>query len=103
MPARSKKSQSKHDTEVRRIANELKKQGYKVEADLKNFKKPETVDGYRPDVIATKANQKKIIEVETTESVGSARDKKQQQAFRNAANRSKNTTFRRSVVKTKDT
>ena len=101
MAKRSKTSQSKHDTQVRRIAKDLKNKGYDVKADVKGFAQPKTVGGYRPDVIATKGKQRKIIEVETTESVASARDRAQQSAFRSAASRSKNTTFRRDVVKTK--
>ena len=101
MAKRSKTSQSKHDTEVRRIAGDLKKKGYEVKADVKGFAQPRTVGGYRPDVVATKGKQRKIIEVETTESVSSARDRAQQSAFRSAANRSKNTIFRRKVVKTR--
>ena len=101
MAKRSKTSQSRHDTEVRRIARDLKNKGYEVKADVKGFPQPKTVGGYRPDVVATKGKQRKIIEVETTESVDSARDKAQQSAFRSAASRSKNTTFRRDVVKTK--
>ncbi len=96
--ARSKKSQSKHDTEVRRIAEDLKAQGYRVDADLKGFPKPDTISGVRPDILAKKGKQKKIIEVETPDSVDNARDKKQQQTFRQAASRSQNTTFRRKTT-----
>lgn len=44
----------------------------------------------------------KIVEVETPESRDAARDVRQRQAFRQAADRSQNTTFRRVVVKTDD-
>ena len=101
MAKRSKTSQSKHDTEVRRIAKDLKNKGYEVKADVKGYSQPKTVGGYRPDVVATKGKQRKIVEVETTESVSSARDQAQQSAFRSAASRSKNTTFSRKIVKTK--
>ena len=101
MAKRNKTSQSKHDTEVRKIAQDFKNKGYEVKADVKGFSQPGTVGGYRPDVVATKGKQRKIIEVETTESVSSTRDRAQQAAFRSAASRSKNTTFRRTVVKTK--
>jgi len=62
MAKRSKTSQSKHDTEVRRIARDLKNKGYEVKADVKGFPQPKTVGGYRPDVVATKGKQRKIIE-----------------------------------------
>ena len=98
MAKRTKTSQTKHDTEVKRLAQDLKAKGYDVDADIRGFPQPDT-RGYRPDVVGTKGKQKKIIEVETIDSVGSARDQKQQQAFQNAANRSKNTSFERKVVK----
>ena len=96
--ARSIKSQSKHDAEVRRIANRMEEQGYEVKADVSDFSKPDTIGGYRPDVVATKGSQRKIYEVETPESVNKARDVKQQSAFRNAADRSKNTSFVRRLT-----
>ena len=98
MTRRSNKSQSAHDKEVLRQAKHLEKKGYKVKADVAGYKKPDTFDGLRPDVVATKGGQRKIVEVETTESVKSKRDLAQQRAFRRAAKRSKNTTFRRIVV-----
>ena len=102
MPRRSKGSQSKHDAEVNKLAKELAKKGYDVQADVRGYPQPGTLGGYRPDVVAKKGTERKIIEVETTESVNSARDVQQQKAFRQAARRSKNTTFRRVVVKTED-
>ena len=97
--ARQKKTQSKHDVEVRRLANQYKKQGYEVQADVSGFSKPETFGGYRPDVIAKNDRERKIIEVETIDSVGSTRDLKQQRAFKQVANRSKKTSFSRKIVK----
>lgn len=101
MGGRTKKSQSRHDNEVKRITREFKKKGYDVKADIPGYSRPDTISGYRPDIVATKGNQTKIVEVETTESISSARDIKQSKAFRNAATRSKSTTFRRKVVDTK--
>ena len=102
MAQRSKTSQSKHDAAVRRIAKGLKTKGYEVRADVQGFAQPRTFGGYKPDVVATKGKHRKIIEVETTESVSSARDCGQQTAFRRTANRSKNTIFRRDIVKTRN-
>ncbi len=95
---RSKRAQDAHDKKVRQEANKLKRQGFDVSADVEGFSKPKTLGGYRPDVIATKGDQRKIIEVETEESKDTARDKGQQSAFRQAANRSDNTTFRRVIA-----
>ena len=96
---RSKQSQSKHDAEVRRIANGLERRGYTVKADVKGFPQPNTIGGYRPDVVATKGSERKIVEVETPDSVGSTRDQNQQSAFRKAAEKSVNSTFIKKVTK----
>ena len=95
---RSKRSQAAHDKKFRQEANKLKRQGFTVDADIEGFPKPKTLGGYRHDVIATKGKQRKIIEIETEESKDSARDKGQQEAFRRAADRSENTTFRREIA-----
>lgn len=100
MAKRSQQSRSKHDAQVRRIAKAFEKKGYDVKADVSGYSKPKHIGGYRPDVVATKGKQRKIVEVETAESAGSARDRAQAKAFREVASRSKNTTFRRTVVKT---
>lgn len=100
MPRRSKGSQSKHDAEVRRVAKDLERKGYDVEADVTGYPRPPTIGGLRPDVVARKGVERKIVEVETSESRSTPRDVEQQRAFRQAANRSKSTTFRRVVVKT---
>ena len=69
--ARSKRSQSKHDAEVKRTAAKFKEQGFDVKADLRGFSRPDTIGGYRPDVVATKGRQREIVEVETPDSVDS--------------------------------
>jgi hypothetical protein len=101
MTHRSMTSQTKHDRAVRRIARGLKAQGYEVRADVTGFSQPGTLGGYKPDVVAKKGTHRKIIEVETTESVSGARDIAQQSAFRRIADRSQNTIFRRDIVKTR--
>ena len=80
------------------MAKQLKQQGYKVKADVPGFPQPETIRGVRPDVDAKKGRQRIIGEVETPESVDSARDQKQQQAFRQTAARSENTKFIRKTT-----
>ncbi len=95
---RSKRSRLKHDARVRRIAQKLGRDGYNVQADVSGFPQPDTIRGCRPDVIAKKPGERKVIEVETPDSVGSARDEGQRKAFRQAADRSKKTTFRREIT-----
>ena len=98
MARRSNQQQSRHDAEVARIAEYYKKQGYKVKADVKGYAQPDTIGGYRPDVVAKQGSTRRIVEVETKQSAEGARDRKQQAAFRRSASRSKATTFRRKVV-----
>lgn len=95
---RSSKSQSKHDTKVRTIARKLERQGFGVKADIHGYVQPDTIRGFRPDVVGIKGRQRKIHEVETQDSLDSARDQSQQRAFRQAAVQSKNTTFKRTVA-----
>ena len=59
--AQKQKIQSKHDTEVRKIATEHKRKGHDVDADLRGFPSPETIRDYRPDVIARKGQERRTI------------------------------------------
>ena len=99
--ARNEKLQTDHDALVRKIAGQLDKQGYDVQADVGGFPQPDTIGGLRPDVIAKKPGERKIIEVETPDSLKDARAEKQRQAFKEAADRSKKTTFSRRVARDK--
>jgi len=94
---RSKRSQSKHNSQVRKEVKKLEKQGYEVKADISGYQQPSTIGGYRPDYIGKKGKKRVIGEVETKDSVDSARDQKQQKAFKQAAKRSQNTSFKRTV------
>ena len=80
------------------IAKDFEHKWFAVKADVKGYPSPDTIGGLRPDVVATKGKERKIVEVETPDSVDSARDEKQKKAFRNASRRSKNTTLRRVVT-----
>ena len=95
---RSRHSRAVHNKTVRKEANKLLRKGFNVDADIPGFQQPKTLGGYRPDIIASKGRQRKIIEVETPDSKDSARDKDQQQAFRESANRSNDTIFRREIT-----
>ena len=95
---RSNKSQTDHDALVQRIAKQLDEEGYDVQADVSGFPQPATIGGLRPDVIGKKPGKRKIIEVETPDSLKDTRAEKQRQAFKDAADRSKKTTFSRRVT-----
>ena len=96
--SRSRKSQTKHDSKVLSIARKLERQGFDVKADIQDYEQPNTIRGFRPDIVGTRGRQRKIHEVETQDSVDSTRDQKQQKAFRQAADQSKNSTFKRTIV-----
>jgi len=96
--ARSKRSQSRHNGLVRRLANEYKAKGYKIEADIKGYDQPATVRGLRPDLMVQKSGHKTMIEVETPDSLGSKRDEKQQQAFKNWSKGSSTKHYKRVVT-----
>jgi len=96
--SQSRKNQTKHDAKVRSIARKLDRQGFDVKADIRGYEQPNTIRKFRPDVVGTKGRQRKIHEVETRDSVDSARDQKQQNAFKQAAKQSKDTTFKRTIT-----
>jgi hypothetical protein len=95
---RTRSSQSQHDREVQKQANEYKRKGYQVAADLPGFSKPTTIGGYRPDVKAKKGRKEVVVEVETTDSVDSTRDVKQQGAFQRWARRNEDRQFKRKIT-----
>ena len=96
--SRSKKGQAEHDREVRKVANEYLEKGYKVLADLPNQERPDTVKGVRPDLRVRKKGHETLIEVETPESVESARDEKQKKVFKQWSERSQDRHFRRIIT-----
>jgi hypothetical protein len=95
---RTKQGQAAHDREVARIAAQYERRGFDVEADLPGRPKPQSIGGYVPDIVARKGMERKIVEVETQDSKDSARGEGQRKAFRAAADRSEDTTFRRVIV-----
>lgn len=93
--ARSKRSRSKHDRKVKSLADNLERQGFRVQADIKGYEQPKTLGRVRPDIVATRGKERRLYEVETKDSVDTPRDKQQQKEFKKVADRSQNTTFRR--------
>jgi hypothetical protein len=90
---RSKRNQTCHDKSVRRSAAMLSSNGWKVEADVKGYPQPKSicVDNKckRPDIVAKKGKETRIIEWETPDSFDKDRD--QHSVFRKFARRQKNT------------
>jgi hypothetical protein len=91
MVKRSKRQQNKHDNAVKKSAEYYEKQNYSVDADIKGYNKPKTINGRRPDLIAKKGKKEIIVEVETSDSIN--KDIKQRQEFKDYANKSKNRRF----------
>ena len=91
--SRQKRNQSTHDNRVRALANRLEDQGWKVQADLPNFNQPDPIgkDERIPDILATRGNQTKIVEVETPTTVNSHQD--QHSTFRRSAAQRENAEF----------
>ena len=98
MAKRSAAKETKHDTKVSQIAKQLGKQGYDVKADLSGYPRPTPIgkDKKRPDIEAKKGAKRRIIEVETPETI--ERDKKQLSTFRRSAAQKSNTSFKIEVA-----
>ena len=93
MVKRSSTRQSNHDQKVRQEAEKLRRQGWNVKADLRGYDKPTPIGegGKVPDIEATKRGQRKLVEVETPDTV--ERHSKQQETFRRHAGQKPNTSF----------
>jgi len=93
---RTKAGQRKHDLGVLKSAKGYKSQGYKVKADLPGYKKPKSISGFVPDILAQKGKKEKIVEIETKDTV--EKDVKQLAAFKKYADKSNNREFRKRIV-----
>lgn len=98
--SRSIQKQMDHDKCVEKKATEWKDDGYIVFADLKGWDKPAEIEGYVPDVIATKHGVARICEVETDDTLESHR--KQWGTFKKYAQGIKGTSFWLFLVTEKD-
>lgn len=92
-------NQSAHDRRVRTLANELRNEGWDVQADLPNFDQPDPIgiNGRIPDILATLGNRTKIVEVETPSTVDTHRE--QHSTFRRSASQRDNVEFELVVTK----
>lgn len=81
---------SKHDREVRKIAEKLERKGWKVKADLPGYEKPFPIGKNKriPDIEATKPGSRRIVEVE-----GETEDKEQIRSFQRSAKMRPRTKF----------
>ncbi len=95
-----RRRESRHDSRVRLEAKRLAAKGWNVRADLPGYQQPAPIgnDGRIPDIEADKAGAKRLIEVETKESL--ARDADQHSTFRRSAGQRPRTMFQ--VIRTDD-
>lgn len=97
MVKRLKASQKKHDKTVRKVAGGYKGQGWKVYADVSGYPKPRTIYKKRPDVIARKGKETRIVEVETPSSY--KKDIQQRNAFKRYASHDRRRKFRTKIAR----
>jgi len=89
--SRSVQKQIVHDKCVEEKATEWKDDGYMVFADLEGWDKPAEIEGYVPDIMATKHGVARICEVETDDTLESHR--KQWETLKKFAEGIKGTSF----------
>lgn len=89
MARRTKSQQTAHDKRVASHARTLDRDGWNVRADVDGWPQPDTVNGRRPDIIATKSGATRIVEVETDPDD----DQAQHTAFRRHEGQKPNTNF----------
>ncbi len=90
-------TESRHDQEVRRQAEQYEKAGYRVRADLPGYTSPDTFgrkNPTRPDVQATRGNRTVVVEVETQRSKDTQHSRQQAETLRRSVAHRPNTTFK---------
>ena len=99
MPKTPKYANGDHDQVVRRLASQLKREGWQVKVDLPNRKQPDPIgkNGRIPDIQAIKRGRTKLIEVETPSTAYS--HKEQVSTFRRSAAQKQNTSFNLVIAK----
>ena len=95
MARRSARKQKKHDQKVRELVKGLERKGWKkIKAQLKNYEQPDAIGKNKriPDIQATKGGARRLIEVETEDTMQTHSD--QHSTFRRSAAQRKGTTFK---------
>jgi hypothetical protein len=75
---KEKTTQSKHDEQVKNIAEELKRDSWQVKANIEGWEKPTKKGKIVPDVEAFKGDLKRICEVIKPENLESNRKRYQE-------------------------
>jgi hypothetical protein len=88
-----------HKEAIERIAVAYSRSGYAVRADhVKSFEYPDRYRMFKPDIVAEKEDKIILIEVETKNSLGTRREKRQRKAFSRWAKKSRERDFLREVI-----
>lgn len=89
----------RHKNLILKLASAYHRSGFKVTADhVSDFETPSKFSMILPDIVAEKDGETIIIEVETRNSIGTERDKRQRKAFGEWAKKSSKRDFRREIT-----
>lgn len=88
-----------HSNLILKLATAYEQAGFDVQADhVKGFGTPEKISLVMPDIIAVRGDFKVVVEVETRNSSGTERDRRQRKLFGKWAKEDENRDFRREVT-----
>lgn len=89
----------RHRNLIKKLATAYIQSGFEIKADhIDEFENPSRFSMLIPDIVAEKGEKIILIEVETRNSIGSERDKKQRRAFGEWAKKSSDRDFRREIT-----
>ncbi len=96
---RNSNESRRHRNLILKLATAYERAGFKVSADhIKGYDTPEKISMVLPDIIAVRDGFKVVIEVETRNSEGTERDKRQRRLFGEWAKGNANRDFRREIA-----
>ena len=96
---RDSKESRRHRNLIKKLACAYHQSGFEVKADhIENFERPSKYSLVLPDIVAVKDDTTIIVEVETRNSIGTERDKRQRKAFGEWAKKSRERDFRREIT-----
>lgn len=88
-----------HKRSIQKLALAYEREGFTIKADhIHNYDYPEKCFLLKPDIVAEKDGKVILIEVETSSSIGTERDKKQRRQFGEWAKEKPERDFRREVA-----
>ena len=96
---RSSEESQLHKTTIEKLALAYERVGFSIKADhIRNYDYPEKCCLLKPDIVAEKDGKVILIEVETSSSIGTERDRKQRKQFGEWAKEKRERDFRREVA-----